>query len=121
MSGQQQAGKYIELGQSGFNIPFEIGKTYVLSADTIVKSGGKVFMQARYTDGESPLTEWRTVSWNLSKGTIAKRFTPTRPGYFDKITFYNANYAIPISGDYIIRIQLEQGSTATSYVPYQHL
>ena len=121
LSGQQQAGKYIELGQSGFNIPFEIGKTYVLSADTIVKSGGKVFMRARYTDGGSPLTEWETVSWNLSNGTIAKRFTPTRPGYFDKITFYNASDAIPISGDYIIRIQLEQGSTATSYVPYQHL
>lgn len=121
LSGQQQAGKYIELGQSGFNIPFEVGKTYVLSADTIVKSGGKVFMRARYTDGESPLTEWETVSWNLSNGTIAKRFTPTRPGYFDKITFYNASDTIPISGDYIIRIQLEQGSTATSYVPYQHL
>ena len=78
-------------------------------------------MRARYTDGGSPLTEWETVSWNLSNGTIAKRFTPTRPGYFDKITFYNASDTIPISGDYIIRIQLEQGSTATSYVPYQHL
>ena len=121
LSGQQQTGKYIELGQSGFNIPFEIGKTYVLSADTIVKSGGKVFMRARYTDGESPLTEWETVSWNLFNGTIAKRFTPTRPGYFDKITFYNAGDTILISGDYIVRIQLEQGSTATSYVPYQHL
>lgn len=121
LSGQQQVGKYIELGQSGFNIPFEIGKTYVLSADTIVKSGGKVFMRARYTDGESPLTEWETVSWNLFNGTIAKRFTPTRPGYFDKITFYNSGDTIPISGDYIIRIQIEQGSTETSYVPYQHL
>lgn len=121
LSGQQQTGKYIELGQSGFNIPFEIGKTYVLSADTIVKSGGKVFMRARYTDGESPLTEWETVSWNLFNGTIVKRFTPTRPGYFDKITFYNAGDTTPISGDYIVRIQLEQGSTATSYVPYQHL
>ena len=121
LSGQQQVGKYIELGQSGFNIPFEIGKTYVLSADTIVKSGGKVFMRARYTDGESPLTEWETVSWNLFNGTIAKRFTPTRPGYFDKITFYNSGDTIPISGDYIIRIQIEQGSTATPYVPYQHL
>lgn len=121
LSGQQQAGKYIELGQSGFNIPFEVGKTYVLSADTIVKSGGKVFMRARYTDEGSPLTEWETVSWNLFNGTIAKRFTPTRPGYFDKITFYNAGDTIPISGDYVIRIQLEQGSTATSYVPYQHL
>ena len=121
LSGQQQAGKYIELGQSGFNIPFEIGKTYVLSADTIVKSGCKVFMRARYTDGENPLTEWETVSWNLSNGTIAKRFTPTRPGYFDKITFYNASDTIPISGDYIIRIQLEEGDTATDYVPYGHL
>lgn len=121
LSGTQQTGKYIELGQSGFNIPFEVGKTYVLSADTIVKSGGKVFMRARYTDGESPLTEWETASWNLFNGTIAKKFAPTRPGYFDKITFYNAGDTIPISGDYIIRIQLEQGSTATSYVPYQHL
>ena len=121
MSGQQQAGKYIELGQSGFNIPFEVGKTYVLSADTIVKSGGKVFMRARYTDEGSPLTEWETVSWNLFNGTIVKRFTPTRPGYFDKITFYNSGKTIPISGDYVIRIQLEQGSTATSYIPYQHL
>ena len=84
LSGQQQAGKYIELGQSGFNIPFEVGKTYVLSADTIVKSGGKVFMRARYTDEGSPLTEWETVSWNLFNGTIAKRFTPTRPGYLDR-------------------------------------
>ena len=121
LSGKQQAGKYIELGQSGFNIPFEVGKSYVLSADVKVPNFRKVFMRAQYTDGESPQTEWETVSWDLTNGKIVKVFTPTRLGYFDKITFFNPGDAGRFSGDYIIRIQLEQGSTATSYVPYQHI
>ena len=60
------------------------------------------------------------VLWENTEGTVRKIFTPTRPGYFDRITYFNppGNH---FSGDYIFRVQLEQGSTATSYVPYQHL
>lgn len=120
LSGTQQPDKVIELGWDGFNIPFEVGKTYTLSADTKIPGFASMFMSAHYTDGQSPSNIWEAISWNLSQGTVRKIFTPTRPGYFDRLTFYNPlkNH---FSGDYIFRVQLEQGSTATSYVPYQHL
>ena len=120
LSGTQQPDKFIELGWDGFNIPFEVGKTYTLSADTKIPGFASMFMRAHYTDGQSPSGIWEAISWNLSEGTVRKIFTPTRPGYFDRLTFYNPleNH---FSGDYIFRVQLEQGSTATSYVPYQHL
>ena len=120
LSGTQQPDKVIELGWDGFNIPFEVGKTYTLSADTKIPGFASMFMRAHYTDGQSPSSIWEAISWNLSEGTIRKIFTPTRPGYFDRLTFYNPpkNH---FSGDYIFRVQLEQGPTATSYVPYQHL
>ena len=121
LSGTQQTGKFIELGWDGFNIPFEIGKTYTLSADTKIPGfDSMLLMRVQYTDGQSPSDIWEAISWNLSEGTVRKIFTPTRPGYFDRITYFNppGNH---FSGDYIFRVQLEQGSTATSYVPYQHL
>lgn len=72
--------------------------------------------------GIPPLSAWPTLIYETGwKSTTTQTFTLTTAGWFTLMIRKNDNSTITPSNVASLNFQLEKGSTATSYAPYQNL
>ena len=118
LKGKQNDDVYFECSLTGFNIPFEAGKTYILSLDKAIPHLQILYFNGYYNGDTTKQLNLIRVQGFTNKPL--QTFTPTQNGYFSQIVLYSSK-AYRFSGTYFIRVQIEEGSTATPYVPCGYL
>ena len=116
--GTQQEDKYFECSLTQFNIPFTAGKTYILSLDNAIPQLSVVYFNGFYNDDtKKQLNLLRVQGTNNNP---LQTFTPTKDGYFSQIVVYSPK-ALRFSGNYNMRVQIEENSRKTEYVPHNYV
>lgn len=100
------------------NIPFELNKTYTMSGNVVSITGGDrptFEFAVKYKDGE-----WVSYASNVitGAGIVSASFTPTKEVDLFELRFVRQNTAGQELQASINNLQLEEGSTATNYQPY---
>ena len=116
--GTQQEDKYFECSLTQFNIPFTAGKTYILSLDNAIPQLSVVYFNGFYNnDTKKQLNLLRVQGTNNNP---LQTFTPTKDGYFSQIVVYSPK-SLRFSGNYNMRVQIEENSRKTEYVPHNYV
>lgn len=100
------------------NIPFELNKTYTMSGNVVSITGGDrptFEFAVKYKDGE-----WVSYASNVitGAGIVSASFTPTKEVDLFELRFVRQNTVGQELQATINNLQLEEGSTATDYQPY---
>lgn len=100
------------------NIPFELNKTYTMSCNVVSITGGDsptFEFAVKYKDGE-----WVSYASNIitGAGIVSASFTPTKEVDLFELRFVRQNTVGQELQATINNLQLEEGSTATDYQPY---
>ena len=100
------------------NIPFELNKTYTMSCNVVSITGGDgptFEFAVKYKDGE-----WVGYGSNVitGAGIVSASFTPTKEVDLFELRFVRQSTEGQELQATINNLQLEEGSTATDYQPY---
>lgn len=116
--GTQQEDKYFECSLTQFNIPFTAGKTYILSLDNAIPRLAVVYFSGFYNDDTTK--QFNILRVQGTNNNPLQTFTPTKNGYFSQIVVYSSkNYRF--SGNYNMRVQIEENSHKSEYVPHNYV
>lgn len=116
--GTQQEDKYFECSLTQFNIPFTAGKTYILSLDNAIPKLDFVYFNGFYNDDTTKQLNLLRVQG--TNNNPLKTFTPTKDGYFSQIVVYSPK-KLRFSGNYNMRVQIEENSHKSEYVPHNYV
>lgn len=116
--GTQQEDKYFECSLTQFNIPFTAGKTYTLSLDNAIPQLAVVYFNGFYNDDTTKQLNLLRVQG--TNNNPLKTFTPTKDGYFSQIVVYSPK-SHRFSGNYNMRVQIEENSHKSEYVPHNYV
>ena len=104
----------LSLTQNGkYGENYVAGTTYTVSFDLLELNAGN--FELRYNN--SNVHRWNAGAFT-TLGRKSYTYTPTADGYFN---FWSANSAFTASAKVLDNVQVEVGSTATDYVPYENI